>query len=195
MNFWPSGFDSRAEIIGYIRLASIEAPSGLARFMIGQDGIFTDEGGNTGTGSQLLDVSDLTLPRDASAPEGQVVMSYFQDPDAPDLVDEIRESGDDAIAGSVERFYLQPLGDVAEFYKPVYPPILRATRVAAGLRVKAEGDTVRQIILPLEGPFRRRIASRGLFYTVPDHAKLICEANPSLQFMPQIDQQIEKLYG
>ena len=64
MSFWPKGFDPRAEVAGYIELATVAAPSGLARFMIGQDGVFTDIDGNRWFGSQLIEVSDLTLPRD-----------------------------------------------------------------------------------------------------------------------------------
>lgn len=195
MSFWPSGFDPRAEIFGYMRLASIDAPSGLARFMIGQEGIFTDTDGNAWVGSQLIEPSELTLSRGAEAPAGSVSLTYFQDPDAPDLIEQIRTSGDDAIRGSIVRFYLQPLTDIVQFYAPIYPPILRATRVASGLGFEAQGDTVRKIMLSLEGPFRARVSARGLFYTVTDHAALIGEANPSLQYMPQIDQQIEKLYG
>jgi hypothetical protein len=195
VSFWPSGFDPRADIVGYLRLASIDAPSGLARFMIGQDGVFIDSSGNSWYGSQLIEPSEISLSRNGEAPAAEVSLSYFQDPDAPDLIEQIRDSGDSAIAGSIVRFYLQPLTDVAQFYKPTFAPVLRATRAAADLRFEAQGDTVRKITLTLEGPFRARVSARGLFYTVSDHAALLGAANPSLQYMPQIDQQIEKLYG
>ncbi len=196
MTFWPEGFDARGEIVGYLRLASIDAPSGLARFMIGQDGRFIDIDGNAWIGSQLIQVSEIELPREAVAPAAMIGLSYFQDPDAPDLIDQINESGDSAIAGSIVRIYLQPLTDMADFYKPQLPPILRATRVvASGLKVKFQGDTVRSIAVQLEGPFRARVSSRGMFYNVEDHARLIGAANPSLQFMPQDGRQDEKLYG
>lgn len=195
MTFWPSGFDPRAEILGYLRLASIDAPSGLARFMIGQDGVFTDTEGTTWIGSQLIAPGDLTLPRDATAPEGAVTLSYFQDPDAPDLIDQIKDSGDDAIRGSPVRFYLQPIGSHEEFSRPIYPPILRATRRATHLRFTAQGDTVRSITLAMEGPFQARASRRGWVYSVADHAALVGAPNPSLRFMPQINQRDEKLYG
>lgn len=195
MTFWPEGIDPRSEIIGFLRLASIDAPSGLARFMIGQDGIFTDKSGNQWFGSQLIDTSELTLSRDASAPSGKVTLSYFQDPDAPDLIDQINESGDSEISGSIVNFYLQPLTDVSEFYAPIFDPVLRARRTASGLRIKAQGDTIREITVSLEGPFRARVSSRGLFYSVTDHSSLVGSENPSLQYMPRLNQQIEKLYG
>ena len=195
MTFWPAGFDPRAEIVGYMRLASIDAPSGLARFMIGQDGIFTDLNGNVWTGSQLIEPSEMTLSREGKAPAASLSLSYFQDPDAPDLIEQIRESGDSEIRGSTVRFYLQPLTDVSEFYAPQFAPVLRATRVASGLKFEAQGDTVRKISVSLEGPFRARVSARGLFYTPPDHAALIGAANPSLEYMPQDEQQIEKLFG
>lgn len=195
MSFWPSGYDPRAEVIGYIRLVSIDAPSGLARFMVGQDGIFTDANGNQWFGSQLLQPSALTLSRDGKAPEASLSLSYFQDPDAPDLIDQIKESGDDAVRGSIVRFYMQPIGSVEEFTVPVFQPVLRGTRTAAGLRYEAHGDTVRKITLTIEGPLRARVSRRGYVYTVADHAALTGSENPSLRYMPQRDRQTEKLYG
>lgn len=196
MSFWPEGFDARDEVVGYLRLAAIDAPSGIARFMIGQDGVFVDMDGNSWVGSQLFQVSELELPREAVAPAATMGFSYFQDPDAPDLIDQIKEAGDDAIAGSKVRFYLQPLTDFADFYAPKLPMILRATRVvASGLKTSFQGDTQRSLSVALEGPFRARVSARGLFYNVEDHAKLIGAANPSLQYMPQDGRQEEKLYG
>lgn len=195
MSFWPPGFDPRAEIKGFLRLADIDAPSGLARFMIGQDGVFTDVSGNTWTGSQLIEADAPALSRDGSAPEASVTLSYFQDPDASDLIDELKASGDIAIRGSLVRFYLQPIGDVAEFYAPRWAPILRATRLAAGLRIEATGDTVRRLTVTLEGPYRARVSRRGFLYTTDDHARLIGAPNPSLRYMPTDGQVLEKLFG
>jgi hypothetical protein len=195
VTFWPVGIDPREQVFGFLRLASIDAPSGLARFMIGQDGVFTDTTGNAWVGSQLIEASELELPRDATAPEGQLTLSYFQDPDAPDLIDQLRASGDAAIRGSVVRFYIQPITSHEEFYRPTRPPILRAVRVATSLTFSAQGDTVRQISLRIEGPFAARQQRRGWVYSVNDHSALVGAANPSLQYMPQISQQLEKLYG
>jgi hypothetical protein len=195
VTFWPSGFDPRSEVKGFLRLADIDAPSGLARFMIGTDGVFTDTSGNSWVGSQLIEAAPPVLSRDGTAPEASITLSYFQDPDAGDLIDEIKESGDIAIRGSRVRFFLQPIGEVEEFYAPVYPPVLRATRTAEGLRIEAQGDTVRKITLTLEGPYRSRVSRRGFFYTVDDHARLIGAANPSLRYMPTDGQVLEKLFG
>ena len=195
MSFWPSEIDPRAQVLGYLRLASIDAPSGLARFLLGQDGVFRDMDGNAWVGSQLVQASELELPRDATAPEGQITLSYFQDPDATALIDELRESGDAAIRGSEIRFYLQPLTKIEDFYAPTLPMILRAVRVATTLRFSADGDTVRRISVSMEGPFAARQRRRGWVYSVADHSALVGADNPSLQYMPQISQQLEKLYG
>lgn len=195
MSFWPSGFDPRGEVRGFLRLASIDAPSGLARFMIGQDGRFTDTSTNVWYGSQLIEAGGVTLSRDGTAPAVNISLSYFQDPDAPDLIEALHESGDTAISGAVVRFYLQPINDVAEFYAPVYAPILRATRVAAGMTFNMEGDVARSITLSLEGAFRARASRRGWFYTVDDHARLVGAANPSLGLMPTDSQVLYRLYG
>jgi hypothetical protein len=195
VSFWPAGFDPRAEVRGFLRLVSIDAPSGLARFIIGQDGRFTDTSGNAWVGSQLIEAGGITLSRDGSAPAASLTLSYFQDPDAPDLIEQIQESGDTAISGSVVRYYLQPINDIAEFYAPVFAPILRATRVAAGLSFTMEGDVARSITVSLEGPFRARASRRGFLYTVDDHARLVGSANPSLEFMPTNNLVLEKLYG
>jgi hypothetical protein len=73
VTFWPVGIDPREEVFGFLRLASIDAPSGLARFMLGQDGVFTDSSGNAWVGSQLIEASELELPQGrhgAGRPDG-----------------------------------------------------------------------------------------------------------------------------
>lgn len=194
MTFWPAGFDPRDEVVGYIRLAAIDAPSGLARFMIGDTGVFRDRDGNAWHGAQLVDVSAIGNAQGGKAPQTTVTMSYFQDPDAPDLIEEIRASGDDAITGSLVRFYLQPLGSVEEFYAPTDAPVLRATLRAAGLSFDFQGDVQRSISLRLESVMRARVSRRGRVYSVADHSAIVGESNPSLEYIPLPGEDDEKLF-
>lgn len=195
MSLLPEGFDPRAPIIGLLDLVSIEAPSGLYRFMVGQEGIFRDLAGNPWYGSQLISASALEWSRDGKAPGGSLTLNYFQDPTAPDLIDQLQASGDADIKGAPVRFYVQPLASHADLYAPRWAPVLVATKTAGTLRYEFQGDVQRSISLTLEGPAALRRTARGLNYTVADHARLIGAANPSLEYMPQIARPEEKLFG
>lgn len=195
MSFFPEGFDPRADIVGLIDLVSIDAPSGLARFMVGQDGVFTDADGNRWIGSSLITASPPELSRDGTAPAGQLTLSYFQDPEGADLISALRASGDTAIRGAVIRHYVQPLTDVSQFYAPVHAPVLVATKTAGTLRTEIVGDLQRSLSVDVEGPTAMRRAARGLNYTVDDHARLTGAPNPSLELMPQTSMTEEKLFG
>lgn len=195
MSFWPAGYDPRAEIIGVLDLVAIDAPSGPARFMVGQEGRFRDAAGNHWWGSQLVSADPLEWSRDGTAPAGALTLSYFQDPAAPELIDELRESGDDVLRGRKVEFFVQPLGRVEDFYAPQHMPVLVATRTAGALRFSAEGDVVRHLQLSIEGSMAPRRAARGLYYTVADHEALIGETNPSLTYMPTDARQEETLFG
>lgn len=195
MSVLPEGFDPRAQIVGIMDLVSIEAPSGLARFMVGQEGVFRDRDGNAWYGSQLISASALAWSRDGKAPAGGLTLSYFQDPTAPDLIERLREGGDLEIRGAPVRFYIQPVNDRAELYAPRFAPILIATRAAGPVTVEIINDLQRSLSLAIEGPVALRRTARGLNYTVSDHARLIGSPNPSLEYMPQIARPEEKLFG
>lgn len=196
MSILPPEFDPRAEIIGLLNLIQIDAASGTYGFMPGQDGVFVDFNGFTWYGSQLISGGETDWSRDGTAPQGQVTLSYFQDPNAPDLIDELRASGDDATRGRAVRYYIQPITDVAQFYAPTFPPILIATKVAGSLTTEIEGDVTRRLSISLEGPAALRRSARGLNYNVADHNRLIGQVgNPSLEFIPQDSRQEEKLFG
>lgn len=195
MSFWPSGFDPRAEILGALVLVDIDAPSGLARFMLGQDGVFTDRSGNKWWGSQLIGADAIEWGRDAEAAQATLTLTYYQDPQADSLIEQLRDSGDEAIKGSRVRFFIQPLTDMAQLYAPLFDPVLVSTKTASSLGFSAEGDVVRRLTLTMEGPFAGRRSKRGLYYTVNDHEALIGEANPSLTYMPNDTRQREQLFG
>ena len=196
MSVLPAGFDPRAEIVGLLTLVQIDAVSGTYGFMPGQEGRFTDANGFTWYGSQLIGAGDVDWSRDGTAPQGQLTLSYFQDPSAPDLIQQLRDSGDAETRGRPVRFYIQPLTDMAQFFAPTFAPLLIATKVAGPLTFEIEGDVIRRITLALEGPSALRRASRGLNYNVEDHNRLIgTTGNPSLEFAPSDARQEEKLFG
>lgn len=195
MSVLPEGFDPRAEVRGLLDLVSIEAPSSLYRFMVGQEGVFRDRNGHAWYGSQLISASPLEWSRDGKAPGGSLTLSYFQDPVAPDLIEQLQASEDADIKGAAVRFYVQPLASHADLYAPQWAPVLVATKTAGTLRYEFVGDLQRSITLNIEGPAALRRTARGLNYTVADHARLIGTPNPSLEYMPQIARPEEKLFG
>ena len=195
MTFLPDGFDPRAEIIGALNLVLIDAPSGIARFLVGQDALFTDVNGLTWAGSSLIDSGPLEWSRDATAPASSMTLTYFQDPSEPDLIEELRASGDNVLQGRRIEFYVQPIGTEEEFYAPRFAPVLVATRTGGSLTFEAQGETIRRFTLAVEGPFRGRKARRSFYYTQPDHEALIGEDNPSLEFVPTDPRTDESLFG
>lgn len=195
MSLFPAGFGPRDEVAGILALVEIDAPSGLVRFMLGQDGRFTDSLGRDWWGAQVLQASALEWSRSGEAPAGQMAIAYFQDPDAPDLIADLRASGDAHLRGRSIRFYLQPIRDATDYAAPRSAPVLIATKTCGTLRFTAQGDLQRGLSLDIEGPFALRRAARGYFYTTADHAALIGAANPSLELMPQDQRQEETLFG
>lgn len=187
MSFWPDGFDPRSPTARTFFLCDIDAPSGLARFLIGQDGRFRDVNGHDWWGSQAVEVGPVEISRATRAPEAQIEFSWFPDPNAPDLIEALRETGDDAIAGARVRFYLQPLASAAEFSAPVFAPVLFATRTAGGITLRAPDAFQRSISVVLESIWASRRALPGLTYTPPDYQLFLgspTPRNPSLDLMP-----------
>lgn len=198
MSLFPSGFDPRDEITGLIDLVEIDAVSGVARFMIGTDGVFRDSLGRSWYGSQVIGCSGYDWSRGASAEDGSLSMTYFQDPAAASLIDDLRASGDINVAGRAVRFYLQPLAGVAGFYAPTWPPVLVATKVGRSVSYSAEGDTIRRLTLSFEGAMQHRRRKRGFYYTALDHNRLLGNPetpNPSLEFVPIDGRADEPLFA
>lgn len=197
MSFFPAAFDPRAPLIGILDLVEIDAPSGVVRFMPGQEGVFRDRSGNAWLGSQLIAVNPLEFPRNGEAPAVELTLSYFQDPDAPDLITQLRETGDDLLDGRAVRFYRQPLGSHADWVVPQWDPVLVATlTIRGGPSFHLSGPAARRITIQAEGAHEFRRAVRPRIYTTADHNRLIGDTdNPSLGLMPTTARQEEKLYG
>lgn len=185
--FWPAGFDPRADGARILSLCEIDAPSGLARFLIGQDGVFRDIDGNPWVGSQAIEVGDVEISRDGKAPSLSIGLTWFQDPDAPDLIDEIKASGDAAITEALVHFYVQPIRSQEELYAPAFAPVLLATRVATAVTFQYPDALTRKITLTLETAYATRRRRMSAFHTPEFYQRFLgfpSPRNPSLDFMP-----------
>lgn len=195
MSFFPEGFDPRADVVGVLDLVSIDTPDGLVRLVLGGDGRFTDIDGHVWWGSTLVGATDLEMSIGGTAPSGSLTLAYFQDPDAGELISEVRALGRDYIDGREVTFWIQVLQTMEDLYAPQVAPIRLAVRRATGLRFDVQGAMQRAITLDFEGPFAGRNTARGWTYCTADHARLTGAANPSLEFMPTDTWQDQKLFG
>ncbi|WP_322895173.1 MULTISPECIES: hypothetical protein [unclassified Yoonia] len=195
MSVFGAGFDPRDQILGFLGLIEIDTPDGPARYMVAAEGIFRDIDGRAWVGSQLLQGTELEWSRGGDAPEGELSMSYFQDPDAADLISKVRALGAGYLEGRKVRYYVQPIRTMSDFYAPGLPMILYATRTAGVVKYTFNGDISRRISLSVESIFAGRRAARSRFYTVEDHSRLVGSPNPSLQFMPLESREEEALFG
>lgn len=195
MSFFPAGFSPSEDVLGALDLCEIDTPDGPARFIVGTDGMFTDINGNRWYGTQLASVGSLGSAIGGQAPEGSITLSFFQDPDAADLISQIKDLGLDYISGRMITFYVQPINSQAEFYAPVVAPQQWLQRVMRTLVFTANGAQDRSISVTFEAWSEYRRAARRIVLNTEGHAKLIGEANPSLEFMPTSDFEEEKLFG
>lgn len=195
MSFFPDGYSRQDDVLGVLDLCEIDTPDGPARFIIGTDGIFTDINGNQWVGTQLASVSSLASALDGQAPEGSLTLSFFQDPEAADLIAQVKELGLDYIKGRTITFYIQPITSQAEFYAPTMAPVQWMQRIMRTLVFSASGAQDRSISVTFEAWSENRKAARRTILNTEGHAKLIGEANPSLEFMPTDDFEEEKLFG
>lgn len=185
---------SDVEIIGKLELVNINTPDGDFGFIVGTDGRFRDINGKLWIGSQLIRAGKLDYSIQGTNPEGELSLAFFQDPDAPDLVSEIKALGADYVANRLISFYVQPITDVADMYAPKVAPVLIMTRTMRTVRFSADGAQNRQIAVTFESAWEFRRAARRLIYNTTDHARLIGENNPSLEFIPTVDFQEQKLF-
>lgn len=195
MSFFPDDFDPRDEVIAALDLVEIDTPDGTQRFLLGTDGIFTDSEGRDWVGSALVSVSNLESAIDGIAPQGQITLSYFQDPTMPDLITEVRAQGAGYVDGREIRFYTQPIRTPAEFQAPTSPPLRWLTRVMRKLTFSASGAQDRSIGVSFETWAERRKSARRLILNTEGHEALTGSANPSLSLMPTNDFEEEKLFG
>lgn len=195
MSFFPKGYNPQGEILGALDLCELDTPDGPARFIIGADGVFTDVDGNKWYGTQLASVTSLESALEGRAPEGSITLSYFQDPDADDLIAQIKALGSDYIKGQPIRFYFQPIGSQAELYNPKVAPIQWMQRTQRSLTYRFSGAQDRSIVLGFEAWTENRRAARRTVMNTEGHAKLIGEKNPSLKYMPTTGSKEWLLFG
>ncbi len=195
MSFFPAGFDPSDDAVAALELVKIDTPDGPARFVLGTDGVFTDSEGNEWTGSTLISGEGTDVAVGGVAPSGSLTLSFFQDPTAGSLIEEIKELGVDYVDGQSVTFYIQPINDMGDFYGPSTPPLRYMERTARTLSYNLSGARDRSITLVYESVFEGRSAAPGIVYNTKGHEKLIGSANPSLEFMPTSDYQEEPLWG
>ena len=195
MSFFPPEFNPRDAVVGGFDLVEIDTPDGVARFLAGTDGVFRSMNGDLWSGSQLINIPSLQDALGGTAPRGAITLSFFQDPEADDLVEQIKDLGDEYINGRDIRFFIQPFGSIAEQRAPVVPPLLWLTRTMRSISYKFDGPQGRSITLNFEAWAEARKRSRRLALNTEGHATLIGEANPSLELMPTDDFQEEPIWG
>jgi hypothetical protein len=195
MSIFPEEFDPRADVVIVLSLVLVDTPDGAFGFMPGIEGRFVDTTGRIWWGSQLISVGDLQFALNGSAPTGNLSLSFFQDPDAPNLVAEVRALGADYVAGREIIFFEQYLNDHAEFYAPLWGPTEILRRRMRKVTVSAEGPQQREISVSFEGPFENRRTARRRVYNSEDHSALVGASNPSLNFIPRDVNFKEKLFG
>lgn len=195
MSLFPPAFDTRSDLVIALMLAKVTTVDGAHGFIIGADGRFVDVDGGIWWGSQLLSSSDLEFSIGGVAPSGIITFSFFQDPDAPDLIAQVQALGFDYLSGQPIDFYVQPFASHEEMTAPVMAPIRIARRTIRRVSWTANAARDRSISVSFEGPFEARGGKRGRVYSVTDHGVLIGSPNPSLTYMPRQTYQDQKLFG
>lgn len=190
-----AGWNPRDDGIGLLNLVELDTPDGAARFGVGFDGKFIDVNGDTWWGSTILRVSTMAAALNGVSPEGELGLSFFQDPDAPDLVAQVLDLGAAYVDGREIRFYLQPIRSVEEFYAPGIAPILLHTRIMRTVTARASGAQDRSLTLTFEAWSEKRRAARRIRFDRAGHEYLLGASNPSLEFRPTDMQEDEKLFG
>ena len=188
-------FDPRDDVVGVLDLVNVNTADGDVGFLLGTDGIFTDVTGKRWYGSTLLSASRLQSAINGKAPSGTIGLSYIQDPDQPDLIDQIKAQGGAYLIGRPVTFYWQPLHDMAEFYAPTIAPQMFLSRIMRTVTMTAEGAQTRQISVGFEAWTEDRRAARRIPLNTEGHARILGAPNPSLEFMPTDAFEEEKLFG
>lgn len=184
MSFFPAGFDPRGAAVWALSLVALDTPDGVARFMIGTDGIFTDSLGRPWYGSQMLALSGMESAINGVAPAGKVGMAFLQDPGAPSVVESLREYGAAYLDGRLIDFFLQPLAGPHEVSAPALPPLQWARRRMRTMGKMIDGPLHREIWVGFEAYSEQRRTARRIAMNTEGHAALIGESNPSLEFLP-----------
>lgn len=82
----PDSVDTTSPVFMGFDLVELDTPDGVFRFLLGTDGIFKDVNGVEWIGSTVLAASSLEASIDGRAPAGELTLTYFQDPEAPNLI-------------------------------------------------------------------------------------------------------------
>ena len=191
----PPEYDFRSETLGILDLLELDTTEGPARFIANNDARFVDINGKEWVGSKLISVSEVDFSINGTAPGVEVGLSFIQDPEADDLIAQIREMGVGVIQGREARFYIQYFEQFEEFYKPVFAPQLLTTRTMQNITYSFDGPQVRRVSLIIEGPFSLRAKPVGGRYNTADHSRRCGYANPSLEYMPTSGWDEQSLFG
>ncbi|MGY9046058.1 hypothetical protein P775_14275 [Puniceibacterium antarcticum] len=195
MSFYGEDLDPRDARIYCLQLANINTPDGDFGFIVGADGVFEDITGKRWVGSQLIRPGDDEFAIDGVAPTGSLALSFFQDPDAPDLVAQVRALGSQYIQGRKIQFFVQPGREIADFYAPKVAPRPVMTRIMRRIIYNLNDAQDRSLTLTYESAFEGRRTSRRLVYNETDHGLLIGARDPSLRQIPTQNFQEEPLFG
>lgn len=192
---FPEGYDIADPASLHLNLASAEIDGKYHRFIVGTDGRFTDVRGREWFGSQLISSGDLEVSLQGIAPSGSLTLSFIQDPDAPELIEQVRELGAEYVDGWPIRFYIQPLLSMDEFHAPTLDPILYLTRTMRKITYTLSGAQNRSMSLSFESVFEARNGARRRVYNTTDHSQMVGSANPSLMYIPTDNRRDEKIWG
>lgn len=192
---FPAEYDFESDNVGLIELVELDTTEGICRFILNEDGFFTDMSGNVWMGSKLISASEIEYSINGSAPAVELSFSFIQDPDADDLVAAVRALGVDCVRGRDAKIYIQYMGAIKEFYAPIYAPQLLTTRKMLNLGYAFDGPQMRSLSLTIEGPFNLRSKPIGLRYNTADHSRRVGYENPSLEFMPNNTFDEQPLFG
>ena len=175
-------------------LAELDTTAGIIRFILSDEGRFTDISGNAWYGSKIISMSDLEFTSNGDAPATNISLAYIVDPDGVDLINEVRQYGVAAIRNRECRFYLQYIASMDERLAPVSAPLRIATRRMMNLTYSFEGQQNRLISVNMEGPFNLR--AKPPFGRITDaEYRRRSGGDPSLEFMPFEGSDEESLFG
>ena len=182
-------------VVAVLDLVEIDATDGTFRFWPGQDGTFRDINGNDWIGSSLGSIGNITSSIDGIAPSVDLKLSYYQDPDAPDLIDTLKTQGLDYVKGREVRFYRQDISSYAELSAPVSAPQLFTTRYSSALSFSQDGAVNRTITLTAQSFAENRNQARRIILNTEGHKQILGGvANPSLTYMPETDFEDQPLF-
>ncbi len=180
-----SDLDLRAPVVRFIELVGIEAATDIYRFMIGVSDRWRDADGREWVGSEGITLSALSEPINGRAPAGSLTISYFQNPEGPDLFREIKESGDADVEGRALRIYSFFWETEQELRSPTRPPQLEYTFTMRSIVFSAGIGFERSLSVHFEGVNEWRANAGAVALNTEGHAHVLDgEANPSLKFAP-----------